>query len=117
MARHTGEYFIDVEGIAVASVLSLQAKGVDYAELDAPKADRFATDDDASLSQEILDISMAEVKAIVEPDSIGDDIWWKSVALVCVHSLILDQINELTWQYPWLMSSPAHAQSAPSICH
>ena len=31
--------FIDVEGIAIASMLSLQSSGVDGAKFDAPKAD------------------------------------------------------------------------------
>jgi hypothetical protein len=33
------EYFIDEEGIAVASVLSLQSPGIETAKLDAPQAD------------------------------------------------------------------------------
>ena len=39
MIRHTGEYFIDVEGITVASVLSFQSARIDRAKLDAPQAD------------------------------------------------------------------------------
>jgi len=51
MVRHTGEYFIDIEGIAIASVTSLQSPGAQFPELDAPEANRFQSDDDASLSQ------------------------------------------------------------------
>ena len=40
--------FIDVEGIAKASMLSLQAAGINGTKLDAPEPDRFATDSDAS---------------------------------------------------------------------
>ena len=40
--------FIDEEGIAIASMLSLQSFGVEGTELDAPEADRFAADGDAS---------------------------------------------------------------------
>ena len=51
MVRHTGEDFIDVEGIAVASVLSLQPSSVYSSEFDTPEADGFAADCDASLGQ------------------------------------------------------------------
>ena len=39
---------------------------------------------------------MAEIETIVEPDSVGDDIWRESVALVGVHPMILAQISDLT---------------------
>ena len=51
--------FIDVKGVAIPSVFSLQAACVNSSELDAPKSDSFATDSDATLSQEIFYISMA----------------------------------------------------------
>jgi len=57
LAVDSDEDFIDVESIAIASVLSLQSPGVKRAELDTPEADRFATDGDASLGEEIFDIS------------------------------------------------------------
>jgi hypothetical protein len=33
------EDFIDVEGVAISTVLSLQSSGVDSSEFDAPEAD------------------------------------------------------------------------------
>jgi hypothetical protein len=45
------EDFIDVEGIAVAAMLTLQSSGVPGAELDAPKANCFSADGDTPLSQ------------------------------------------------------------------
>ena len=45
------EDFIDVKSIAISSVLSLQAAGINGAEFDAPEADRFAADDDSSFSE------------------------------------------------------------------
>ena len=59
MVRHSGEDFIDVEGIALAPVLSLQFSGVNSAELDAPEADRFPGDNNAAFSQEVFNISVA----------------------------------------------------------
>jgi len=38
MVRHTGEDFVDEEGIAVASRLSLQTAGMNGAEFDAEPA-------------------------------------------------------------------------------
>ena len=81
--------FIDIKGIAIASMLSLQSFGVEGTELDAPKTDRFAADSNASLRQKIFDIPMAEIKAIVEPDGVRNDIWRESMTLVCVHEPIL----------------------------
>jgi hypothetical protein len=43
----------------------------------------------SAFSQEILDIAVAQIEAIVEPDCIGNDIWRKSMALVCIHGPIL----------------------------
>jgi hypothetical protein len=45
------EDFIDVEGIAVAAMLTLQSSGVQGAELDAPTANCFSADGDTPLSQ------------------------------------------------------------------
>ena len=66
--------FINIEGIAITSVLSLQSAGINGTKSDAPETDRFSTDCDASLSQEVFDISMAKIEAIIEPDGITDDV-------------------------------------------
>ena len=39
--------------------------------------------------QEIFNIPVAEIEAIVEPDSVADDIWRESVALICIHPQIV----------------------------
>ncbi len=89
MVRHTGEDFINVEGVAVASVIALQSTCINGAKLDTPEADRFATDNDASLGQDIFDISMAKIESITESDSVGNDIGRESVTFVCIHGLIV----------------------------
>ena len=89
MVRHTGEYFIDVKGVAETSVPSLQSARIDSPEFDTPEADRFAADNDASLSEQIFDITMAEIEAIVEPDGVTDDISRESVSFVGIHGPIL----------------------------
>jgi hypothetical protein len=44
------EDFIDVERVAIAAMLSLKQTGINRSKLDAPEADRFTADSDASLS-------------------------------------------------------------------
>ena len=46
---------INVEGVAVASMLSLQTPGIFGAELDTPEADGFTADCDAAFGQQIFD--------------------------------------------------------------
>ena len=57
--RHTGKDFINVEGVAVAPVLAFQSSGVNCPELDAPEADCFSADDDASFSEKVFDVTVA----------------------------------------------------------
>jgi hypothetical protein len=53
------EYFIDEEGIAESSVLSLQSSSVDSAEFDTPQADGLSGNSYAALGQEVFDIPVA----------------------------------------------------------
>ena len=55
-------------------MLSLQSAVINGTEFDALQANRFAADSDASFSQEIFDITVAQVEAVVEPDGVGNDI-------------------------------------------
>ena len=59
MVRHTGEYFINVERVTIAPVLSLQPACINGTELETPQADRFAADSNASFGEKIFDITMA----------------------------------------------------------
>jgi len=83
------ENFIDEEGIAIAPVLSLQSAGINSTKLDAPEANPFTANSDPSFSEQIFYIAMAKVEAIVEPDSIRNDIWRKSVSFIGIHPAIL----------------------------
>jgi len=58
MVRHTGEHFIDVEGIAVAPVLSLQSAVINGSKLDTAKTDRFSGYGDTALGERDLDITV-----------------------------------------------------------
>ena len=83
------ENFVDVEGIAVASVLALQSAGIDGPEFYAPETDRFAGDNDTSLSQKIFEILVTEIESVVEPESVADDVWWEPVPFVGIHLAVL----------------------------
>jgi hypothetical protein len=71
--------FIDVKGVAVTSVLSFQPAGINCPELDAPRSDSFATYSDATFCEEIFNISMAEIEAVVDSYGVTDDIWRESM--------------------------------------
>lgn len=47
------------------------------------------TDSNASLSEQIFDIPMAEIESIEEPNSIADDLRRKSITLVSIHWPVL----------------------------
>jgi len=55
-ARGNGEYFIDVEGVAIASVLAFQSARINGSEFYTPEANRFSGYSDKSLCQQIFDI-------------------------------------------------------------
>ncbi len=68
-------------------MLPLQSSGVNGSEFDAPEADRFAADGDTSLSQQIFNMAVTQIEAIVQPDSIGNYIWRESVAFIYLQTL------------------------------
>lgn len=70
-------------------MLTLQSAGIYGTKFDAPEADRFPGDNNASLSQEIFNIPVAEIEAVVEPDGVANDIGWESVSFVSIHPRIL----------------------------
>jgi hypothetical protein len=51
MVRHTDEDFIHEEGVAVASVFTLQWAGKDGSEFDTPETDGFPAYCDASFGE------------------------------------------------------------------
>jgi hypothetical protein len=93
---------INVERVAVASMLSLQTPGILGAELDTPEADGFIAECDAAFGQQTSDIAVVEVEveAIVEPDCVTDDIG-RDIFDACM-CLSTDSFNFrlLTCQYP-----------------
>ena len=83
------EYFVNIERIAVAAMPTLQSPGVKSTELDAPEPDGLVADGDAALREQIFNISVAQVKSVVQPDGIAYDIGRESVAFISAHPPIL----------------------------
>lgn len=98
LASDLYKYFVDIESVTIAFVPTLQSTGVFSSKLDAPESDGLMTDCDTAFSEEIFDIPVAEVEAVVEPDGVTDDVGWESVALVCIHCPIVEY-RQLTCQY------------------
>jgi hypothetical protein len=99
LAVDLDEDFVDIEVVAVSSVLSLQPLCIQGAKFDSPESDRFPSDDNASFCEKVFDIAVAQIETIVEPNSVGNALWWKSAAFVGVHAPILVQLTDLTCQY------------------
>jgi len=51
-------------------------------KLDTPQSNRLVADRDTTLGHEILDITATQIEAMIEPDSVLDDLGRKSMALV-----------------------------------
>ena len=81
--------FIDIECVTKATMLSLQSPGINGSEFYTPEADSFSTDDNATLGEQVFDISVAEIETVVEPDGIANDSWRESMTFISIHSPIL----------------------------
>jgi hypothetical protein len=102
------EDFVHEDGVAVTAVPAPQSMLVLGPELVAPEADRLVGDGDASPGQQIFDVPVAEIEAVIEPDGVLDDLRRKSVppvrALSAFHPGIVAS-RRLIWQYPIVCSS------------
>jgi hypothetical protein len=52
----------------------------------------------AALRQQVFDIAVAQVEAIVEPNGAADDFRRESVAFLCAYPEVVSQ-ERLIWQY------------------
>jgi len=66
-------------GVAQSAFAISQPARVGGSELPAPVSNRLVGNDDPSLGQEILDVSQAEGKSVVEPDGMANDRRWEAV--------------------------------------
>jgi hypothetical protein len=83
------EDFIDEEGVTIASVLSFRSHGIFWTELYTPKPDRLAAACNSSFSQQMLNIAITEIEAIMEPNSVTDYFGRESVSFVGINRSIL----------------------------
>ena len=68
--------------ISESTLSSFQRLCIVETEFRAPPADCLVGYDDASFGKQILDISEADTKSIVEPDCMADDFAWISVPVI-----------------------------------
>jgi hypothetical protein len=81
--------FVDVEGVAVSSMLSFKTPRILRTKLDTPEANGFAADCDATFSEEIFNIPETEIEPEIEPISIADDVGGERLAGIdgaCMYS-------------------------------
>ena len=83
------EHFVQEPGIAESTLPSSQSPSVVWPELYAPAADCLVGDHNSSLrQQQILGISQADTKSVVEPDCVTDDLGRESVSAVARSHLV-----------------------------
>ena len=73
------EDIVHEDRVSIASVTMPQPMGITGSELVAPEADRLMGDENAAPVQDILDVTVTQVEAVVEPDRMLDDLWRKPV--------------------------------------
>ena len=83
------KYLIDIERIAIALMPPFQAAAINGSEFYAPQPNCFAADRDASFSEKVFYIPVAQIEAIVQPDRVGNDLRWESVTFMSTHWQIL----------------------------
>ena len=83
------EYFIYIERITIALVISAKSFGEFRAELRTPKPNGLIAHLNTTLGQQILNISMTQIESVVEPNSVANYRGRESMALVGDHLLIV----------------------------
>ena len=76
------EHFVQIPGVAHPASPASQAPRILESERQTPLADRLIRDGDTAFSEEILDISETQAKAVVDPDGVTDDFSRKSVSAI-----------------------------------
>ncbi len=91
LAVHGEIDFIEMPLIASLGAATSQGIGEFLAKFQAPLPDGFVTDDRTTCGQQLLDVTKAEAKTVVEPNGVADDFGWEAVAKlkVGIHAYIL----------------------------
>jgi hypothetical protein len=90
------EDFVQIPGIAEATLPPLQLSSIVGTELLTPMSNGFIRDDNAAFGQKIFDIPKAHAKAMIDPHSVADDFRRETVSVVtgsrAFHDRILSQL-------------------------
>ncbi len=81
-AADGNEHFVHVPDVTESTLSSPQSAGVFRSKFPAPGSNAFVGYGDATLREQILDISKAQSEAMVQPDGMADDLGWESVSAV-----------------------------------
>jgi hypothetical protein len=73
LAADRDEQFVEMPGVADRAGAASEASGVGAAERLAPAPDRLVGYGDATLGQEIFDVTEAEDEPVIELDRVADD--------------------------------------------
>ena len=76
------EDFVEKESIAVTLVPAPKSPRVLRAEIDTPQPDRLVADPNTTLGHNILDVTAAQTKAMIEPDNVLNDLRREPVSFV-----------------------------------
>lgn len=76
------EYFVGEERIAESVVFALESLREERAKLVAPQPHRLVRHLDSTFSEQVLDVAVAEIETMVEPDRVLNDGRWESVSFV-----------------------------------
>ncbi len=79
-AADCDEHFVHVPDVTEPPLSPPQSAGVLGSKLPALGSNGFVGYGDATLSEQVLDISKAQSEAMVQPDGMADDLAWKAVA-------------------------------------
>ncbi len=89
LAMNVYKYLIHIPSITVLTGISLQTFAIYTPEFSAPRTNCFITDRNPSLRKKIFNITKAETKAVVYPNSILNNFWWKSMVFININWSIL----------------------------
>jgi len=76
------EQFIHVPDVAQATLSVPDHAGILATEFPTPLSNGFVGNCDPALCQQVFNISKAQAESVVKPNSMADDIRWKSMSVI-----------------------------------
>ena len=83
-ASDRDEDLIQVPFVAWSGTLTAQLVGIGLPKLPAPVAYRLIRQDDPTCRHQLLDVSVAQAEAEIQPDCMADNLGWEAMALIQV---------------------------------